>query len=159
MKAIIEMKEGDFYKYELDKQTNRLVIDRVLNLPVPCGYGFIPGTLSEDGDPLDVFVYSDQVIERGCEAPIKIIGGFSCEDSGLKDDKLVAVLKGEHLDSDLINEIMGKVRTYLSTYKKSFKILSAVGPEGADLIYTQSRLVGDRLLHMFAEKLENDDTT
>ena len=69
-------------KYELDKESGALFVDRFRATPMryPCNYGFIPNTLSEDGDPIDVLVISEYPIASGCVIPCKKIGVLIMED-------------------------------------------------------------------------------
>ena len=59
--AIVEISQGDSVKYELDKETGIMQVDRILSTSMlyPCNYGFIPETLAKDGDPLDVLIFCD----------------------------------------------------------------------------------------------------
>ena len=68
--AVIEIPKGSKKKYELDKETGLLVLDRILytSTHYPANYGFIPRTYAEDGDPLDVLVLCSESIERSCAA-------------------------------------------------------------------------------------------
>ncbi|MFA5368977.1 MAG: inorganic diphosphatase, partial [Candidatus Paceibacterota bacterium] len=74
--VFIENPKGSTNKYELDKETNRITLDRVLYSAVhwPFEYGFIDGTLSDDGDPLDVAVLVEHSTFPGCVIPCKVIG-------------------------------------------------------------------------------------
>ena len=80
-------------KYELDKNSGALFVDRFLATPMhyPCNYGFIPHTLSEDGDPGDVLVVSDFAINSGAVIAVKPIGVLLMEDEKGQDEKIIAV--------------------------------------------------------------------
>lgn len=119
IKAVIEMPHGTYYKYETNKDTGRLVIDRVLNQDVPENYGFIPGTLAEDGDPLDVFVIAFEPIESSAQCNAAVIGMYECLDNGVKDNKIVSVLHGENFSTEDYDGIY----EYLETYKLGFEVL------------------------------------
>jgi inorganic pyrophosphatase len=89
----IENPKGSSNKYELDKETGRIMLDRAFYSPVywPFEYGFIENTMSEDGDPLDVMVLSHTPTFPGCVIPCKIIGMLNMEDEGGLDYKIIAV--------------------------------------------------------------------
>ena len=80
-------------KYELDKKSGALFVDRFLATPMhyPCNYGFVPNTLSEDGDPVDVLVISEFPVLPGAVIPSKLIGVLIMEDEKGMDEKLLAV--------------------------------------------------------------------
>ena len=91
--AVIEIPTGSSMKYELDKKTGLLRLDRILYSAVhyPANYGFIPQTLAEDDDPLDVLVLCQEAV-----APLTILAGraiglMTMNDSGKKDHKILAV--------------------------------------------------------------------
>lgn len=82
MKVFIEISKGSNLKYEHDKETGKLVLDRILHNTntFPYNYGYIPNTLSPDGDPLDIIILCDYSIHPGCYADCKIIGGIETDD-------------------------------------------------------------------------------
>ena len=84
---------GEPIKYELDKASGTLVVDRFLYTPMryPGNYGFIPHTLSEDGDPLDVLVCNTRAIAPGAVMNCRPIGVLVMEDDGGGDEKIIAV--------------------------------------------------------------------
>lgn len=128
--VIIEMKAGTIYKTEFKDGT--FVIDRVLNQSVPTNYGFIKDTLAEDGDPLDVFVFGPP-IEVGVACNIEVIGMLKCTDQGVRDDKILAVVKGTNtLDKNYLNMYMELIKQYLKTYKTGFKVVKAMGKADAN---------------------------
>jgi inorganic pyrophosphatase len=96
IKAIIEMPKGTSYKYEVNKETGALRIDRQLNRCVPYNYGFVPDTMCSDGDPLDIFVISNEPINPLTEVEVSILGVFECTDNGVSDNKLISVLVGSN---------------------------------------------------------------
>jgi len=93
VRAIIEIPKGSKAKYELDKATGMLRLDRVLYSAVyyPANYGFIPRTLGDDHDPLDILVISQVEIEPLCIVRAQVIGVMRMIDSGEGDDKIIAV--------------------------------------------------------------------
>lgn len=90
--VIIEISKGSHIKYEYDKEKNILVCDRILHTPMkyPFNYGFIPNTLSEDGDPLDVVVLMDDELRPGCRIICKILGYLDTKDDEGDDPKIIA---------------------------------------------------------------------
>lgn len=91
--AFIEIPQGGTVKYELDKESGVLFVDRILFTAMyyPTNYGFIPGTLGEDGDPLDILVLTSQPVLAGTVVPARVIGYLEMEDESGIDTKLIAV--------------------------------------------------------------------
>lgn len=91
--AYIEIPKGSKNKYELDKETGLLKLDRVLGASVqyPANYGFIPKTLAEDSDALDVLVLCQETIPAGCLVEARPIGVMRMKDDGKLDEKIIAV--------------------------------------------------------------------
>ena len=91
--ALIEIPKGCKAKYELDKETGMLRLDRILytSTVYPADYGFIPRTLAEDGDPLDVLVLCDDSIYPMTLVTCKPIGVIKMVDGGELDEKIIAV--------------------------------------------------------------------
>ena len=84
---------GEPIKYEMDKPAGTLVVDRFLHTPMryPGNYGFVPHTLSEDGDPIDVVVANTRPIVPGAVINVRPIGVFKMEDNAGGDEKIIAV--------------------------------------------------------------------
>lgn len=117
MTAIIEIPQGSLHKYEVVDEHDvnlRLWLDRTLNQPCPHNYGYIKGTLAEDGDALDVFVLHDSPIHPLTEVEIEPVGMYICEDNGVADHKIVAVIKGSRYSTNPQG-----VAQYLATYKST----------------------------------------
>lgn len=92
--VIIEVPLGGHpIKYEMDKESGTLVVDRFLYTPMsyPGNYGFVPHTLSEDGDPIDVLVCNTRPLIAGCVINVRPIGVMLMEDNSGKDEKIIAV--------------------------------------------------------------------
>ena len=131
MKIFIEVSKNSNLKYEFDKKLNKLILDRVLhNTNVfPYNYGFIPNTLSLDGDPLDIIILCDYELLPGCMCDVKIIGGIdTCDEKG-KDDKIIAVL-AENIDKsskyyndigDIKHSDIDNIIYFLTHYKEGEK--------------------------------------
>lgn len=90
---MIEITKGSKKKYELDKETGYLILDRILytSTHYPANYGFIPRTLGDDGDPLDVLVLCSEAIEPMTLVRVYPIGMISMIDSGRNDEKIIAI--------------------------------------------------------------------
>jgi inorganic pyrophosphatase len=108
--AVIEIPRGTTNKYEYDKQLNVFRLDRNLHSPVhyPGDYGFIPSTLSLDGDPLDVLVLVDAPSFPGCLMSVRPIGVLQMIDQGKEDEKVLAVVTN--------NPIFREVSDYQQLY-------------------------------------------
>jgi len=123
--AIIEISKGSQCKYEVDKTTGLLKLDRVIysSFHYPINYGFIPQTLGEDGDALDVLVLCSQIIQPLCLVEVTVIGNMQMIDSGEKDDKIIAVASKDpsvnHLKEigDLSAHFVAVLKNYFEQYK------------------------------------------
>lgn len=120
MKVVVEMPQGTMNKWEM--KNGKMVIDRVLKMAIPANYGFIPGTLAADGDPLDVFVISDREYAPGDQVQIDVLGLFTCLDQGIGDDKVLAKLRGINLSQNEILSHMCRIGHYLLNYKTGFEV-------------------------------------
>jgi len=91
--ALIEIPQGSRSKYEVDKATGLLRLDRVIysSFHYPINYGFIPQTLGQDSDPLDILVICSQSIQSLCLVEANVIGNMQMIDNGVPDDKIIAV--------------------------------------------------------------------
>lgn len=124
--AIIEIPQGSRSKYELDKKTGMLRLDRVLYSSVyyPANYGFIPRTYCEDKDPLDILVLSQVKVLPMCIQRAKVIGVMKMIDGGEADDKIIAVSPDDrsvsHIEdiSDLPEHFIREIRAFFEDYKK-----------------------------------------
>jgi inorganic pyrophosphatase len=124
----IENPKGTSNKYELDKESGRIMLDRALYSSVywPFEYGFIENTLSEDGDPLDVIVLVNEPTFPGCVIPSKIIGMLDMEDESGIDYKIIAVPddkidpRFKHINSidDLTEHQRKEIQEFFETYKR-----------------------------------------
>jgi inorganic pyrophosphatase len=102
--CVIEIPFGSSVKYELDKQSGLIRLDRVLYSAVyyPANYGFIPQTFAEDDDPLDVLVLCQEPIQPLALIKARAIGVMTMVDSGASDDKIIAVATNDPEFSDYI---------------------------------------------------------
>lgn len=91
--TVIEIPQGSFTKYEIDKDTGYVLVDRYQSMPVvyPANYGSIPSSLAGDGDPLDGIVYTREPIVPGAVIKVRAIGVLNMIDGGEEDSKIVTV--------------------------------------------------------------------
>ncbi|WP_440059185.1 inorganic diphosphatase [Thermogladius sp. 4427co] len=91
--VVVEIPMNSGIKYEIDKETGLLTVDRVLftSMVYPFNYGFIPGTLEEDGDPVDVLIIMNDPILPGSVIRVRPIGALETEDEKGRDIKIIAV--------------------------------------------------------------------
>lgn len=125
--AIIEIPKDGNIKYELDKESGLIMVDRFLHtaMSYPFNYGFVPGTLAEDGDPLDILVLSDNAVLPGSGMSVQIIGMLEMEDEEGIDTKVLAVptkkidpLYGMFSNiADVPEAIKNKVKHFFENYK------------------------------------------
>ncbi len=124
--ACIEIQQGDKTKYELDKETGMLIMDRVLytSTNYPMNYGFIPLTISEDDDPLDVFVLCSQPLARLSLVRCYPIGVVAMTDRNEHDEKIIAIpfsdpQYNEYKDiSELPKHLADELKHFLTVYKQ-----------------------------------------
>ena len=142
--ACIEIEQGSKNKYELDKETGLIILDRVLytSTHYPMNYGFIPRTISGDGDPLDVFVLCSQPIEKMSLVRCYPIGIVHMLDRDEVDEKVIAIPFGDpqyngYRDiSELPSHIVDELRHFLTVYKqlenKKVEVLETNGCKKAE---------------------------
>lgn len=102
--ALIEIPLGSNVKYELDKPTGLLKVDRIIHSAVfyPANYGFIPQTYAEDNDPLDVLVLCQEAVQPLALIKARAIGVMTMIDSGASDDKIISVATNDPEFSDYL---------------------------------------------------------
>lgn len=125
--AIIEIPYGSSVKYELDKESGAVFVDRVMASAVyyPANYGFIANTLADDGDPVDILVLNEYPIQAGAVIPCRLIGVLIMEDESGMDEKLLAVptskvdasFEGIKSLEDLPKARLAKIKNFFETYK------------------------------------------
>ena len=127
LQAIIEIPMGSSNKYELDKETGLLMLDRVLYSAVyyPANYGFIPGTLADDGDPLDVLVLGAEPVYPLTLVKARVIGLMVMKDQDELDHKLIAVPLGdpEFKNCNDVHELPPHRLAVLKRFFEDYKIL------------------------------------
>jgi inorganic pyrophosphatase len=123
--AIVEIPQGRRSKFELDKETGLMKLDRYLysSSHYPGDYGFIPQTLAEDGDLLDIFVMVNEPTFTGCLIETRVIGLFRMKDHGLHDYKVFGVPSSDPLFAelrdlgDVSKHYLREVEHFFATYK------------------------------------------
>ena len=131
--VVVEIPHGSMYKYEIDKKTSQLVVDRPLDRPLPYNYGYVPQTLHEDGDPLDICIISKYPIFPLTKVRVVLLGAWLCQDNGCSDHKLVGQVVGE--DYHRKEERISGVKNYLQTYKEGFTVDKWVdAPEAYEIL-------------------------
>ncbi len=141
--ACIEISKGSKMKYELDKSTGMLVLDRVLytSTHYPANYGFIPRTYADDNDPLDVLVLCNEEITPLCLVNCYPIGVIKMIDSDEIDEKIIAISTGDpsmnkYNDiSDLPSHVFEEISHFFTVYKqlenKTTSVTEILGKEEA----------------------------
>lgn len=127
VKAIIEVPLNSNIKYEIDKESGTVEVDRVLYsaMHYPANYGFVPNTLSDDGDPADILVLCEYPLQAGAVIKCKLVGVLMTEDEKGGDEKLLAV-PAEKIDptyanindlEDLPKHTLNRIKNFFETYK------------------------------------------
>ena len=123
--CVVEISKGSKKKYELDKETGLIILDRILytSTHYPANYGFIPRTLGDDGDPLDVLLICAEPLEPMSLVRAYPIGVISMIDNGKNDEKIIAIPYNDpnynqfRDISDLPNHIFEEMRHFFTVYK------------------------------------------
>ena len=123
--AIVEIPKGSFNKYEIDKETGLIALDRAnySSAPFPFDYGFAPQTLWEDNDPLDVIVLTTFPLHPGILVRVRPVGVMEMNDSGESDFKILAVPVSDKRwedtknISDLNKHTLKEIQHFFETYK------------------------------------------
>lgn len=124
--VIIEIQKGSVNKYELDKASGMLMLDRVngtASMGYPADYGYVPDTLCEDGDPLDAMIIIDESVPHGVVVPARPVGVLYMIDDGEADEKLICVASDDvtksHITSvaDLGPNFKPMIEHFYSQYK------------------------------------------
>jgi inorganic pyrophosphatase len=153
VKAVIEIPYGSNIKYEVDKDSGAVVVDRVMYSAMfyPANYGFVPNTLANDGDPADILVLTEYPLAPGSVINCRLIGVLIMEDEAGMDEKLLAVPtskidpafeKIQTLD-DLPEATLNKIKNFFETYKmlepnKWVKVKEFAGKDKAEKILQDS---------------------
>lgn len=158
--ACIEISKGSKMKYELDKETGRLILDRVLytSTHYPQNYGFIPHTYSGDGDPLDVLVMCQEPIVPLCLVKCYPIGVIKMIDTNMSDEKIISICADDpslncYQDiNDLPQHILDEICHFFKVYKqlegKETSIQTILGRSEAEELINKA-------INNFDKKFEN----
>lgn len=159
MKAVIEIPKGSKMKYELDKPSGLLKLDRVIHssMHYPMNYGLVPQTYFDDGDPLDILVICSANVTPLCIVDARVIGIMHMEDENGTDDKILSVAHHDpsfdHIDDikDLPLHTMNELKNFFEVYKmlenKMVKVGNMLGREPARECVTRS-------IQLYAEKFK-----
>ena len=125
--AVIEIPSRSSIKYEVCKDSGVVMVDRVMRSAVyyPANYGFVPGTLAADGDPVDILVLNDYAFQAGSVVKVRLIGVLLMEDEGGEDEKLLSVaidkIDPDYTDvksyEDLPQSMLDRIKNFFGTYK------------------------------------------
>jgi inorganic pyrophosphatase len=145
--VIIEIPaRSDPVKYEVDKETGAMFVDRFMNTAMhyPCNYGYVPHTLSEDGDPVDVLVVTPVPLISGSVIACRAVGVLKMEDESGPDakvlavpiDKLCMLYRGAKRPDDMPGQLLAQISHFFEHYKdlepnKWVKVSGWAGPEAA----------------------------
>ena len=135
VQAIIEIPYRSRNKYEVDHETKKIKLDRVLYsaMAYPAEYGFLEDTLALDGDPLDILVIGTEPTYPGCIVPARVVGYLEAIDNGFEDYKLISVVDVDprYNDvkelSDLSPFILDEIKNFFENYNTLQKIEVKVG--------------------------------
>ncbi|NOR55284.1 MAG: inorganic diphosphatase [Sulfurovum sp.] len=127
VKAVIEVPQNSNIKYEIDKDSGAVMVDRVLysSMHYPANYGFVADTLSDDGDPADILVLCDYPLQAGSVIICRLVAVLITEDESGGDEKLIAVPTVkidptyENINdlSDIPEHTLNRIKNFFETYK------------------------------------------
>lgn len=155
--AVIEIEKGSKNKYELDKETGNIILDRILytSTHYPANYGLIPRTYADDGDPLDVLVLCSEVLYPLSLVRCYPVGMITMMDQGKLDEKIIAIpfedptYRGYTNISELPAHVVNEMRHFFSVYKnlenKDTVVDEEHGPDAA-------RVTIEKALDAYIEK-------
>ena len=131
--AVVEIPKGSRAKYEIDKPSGLIKLDRVLrgSMMYPLHYGIIPQTLFDDGDPLDVMIITQVTVVPLTLINARIIGVMQMIDQGIPDDKILAVAEGDPSVSDVfdINDLSESLKLELKDFFENYTVLEGKSVE------------------------------
>ncbi len=130
IEAIIEIPMGTKNKYEIDKKTGKIKLNRVQysSMTYPAEYGFIDNTLANDGDPLDILVLTSEPTFPGCIVDARVIGYLQTIDNGFGDNKIIAVNNVDPRFENIneITDITEHARLEIKNFFETYKILQKI---------------------------------
>lgn len=125
--ALVEIPAGSFVKYELDKKNGHVVVDRFLTTPMayPANYGSLPSIFAEDGDPVDILVFTRTPVNPGALIEVRAIGALKMRDRDEVDDKIIAVPADDvdpfYSDVRDIEDLPAESRANLEAFFRNYK--------------------------------------
>lgn len=133
--AIVEITNGSKNKYEIDKNSGKIRLERVINSSnvYPAEYGTIENTLAPDGDPLDILILSNEKTYPGCIVPARVLGYLDMEDNGQVDYKLISVVDVDpkfasfNDINDLPEITLKEIKNFFENYKTLDEVDVRVG--------------------------------
>ena len=127
VEALIEIPYGSKNKYEVDKTTGRIRLDRVLYsaMSYPGEYGYIEETLAPDGDPLDILVITSEPTVPGCIVPARVLGYLATMDRGMEDYKLISVCDCDprYANVKTLEDLPPFILDEISNFFQNYKVL------------------------------------
>lgn len=135
VEAVVEIPFRSRNKYEIDKKTGRIKLDRVLYsaMGYPAEYGTIENTLAPDGDPLDILILATEPTYPGCIIPARVIGYLTMIDNGKEDYKLISVVACDPRYDEIktLQDVspftLKEIKNFFENYKSLQKIKVEVG--------------------------------
>ncbi|MFI0368975.1 inorganic diphosphatase [Actinomadura sp. 1N219] len=154
IEMVVEIPRGSRNKYEMDHRLGRIRLDRMLftSTQYPADYGYIPDTLAEDGDPLDVMVLLEEPTFPGCEITVRSLGVFWMHDEGGPDAKILSVpardvrYAGLRDLPDVQDYVLDEIGHFFDIYK------SLEPGKGSDVRGWQDKRVADRTIAEAADR-------
>ena len=129
MNAVIEVPEDGYVKYEIDKATGLPRVDRILHTPMayPANYGYFPGTLGDDGDPLDCIVVCNAPLQSGVLIEVRPIGALLMEDKAGRDEKIICVplekIDPFYANTEYVEQLPAILRSKIEYFFRHYKDL------------------------------------
>lgn len=153
VEALVEIPKGSRNKYEFDPRLQRIRLDRVLYSPLhyPADYGFLLGTLAEDGDALDVLIVTYEPTFPGCVVPVRPVGMLDMQDEHGRDQKILAVpavdprFQEVHDLAGLPRHLLLEIEHFFTVYKTlEEKATEILGWHGRDAAWQLIRRAQER---------------
>lgn len=130
VEAVIEIPLKTRNKFEIDKASDKIKLDRVLYsaMTYPAEYGFIENTLEKDGDPLDILVISGEQTFPGCIVPARIIGNLKVIDRNLEDNKIISVVDVDPRYNDIqtLDDLSQFTKDEIANFFENYKTLQGI---------------------------------
>jgi inorganic pyrophosphatase len=155
VEMVVEIPKGSRNKYEMDHALGRIRLSRMLftSTRYPVDYGFIPGTLAEDGDPLDIMVILEDPTFPGCSIDVRPVGLFWMRDEAGPDAKILAVPARDPRYAEL-RELRYVPEHLLSEIRHFFEIYKQLEPgKGTDIRGWQDRMSAEREISDAVQRL------